>query len=208
MTTRTKTGEGEVGARRVRDPAATRGRIIAEAERLFAERGFDGVSMPAIAEAAGITPGAIYKHFDGKAALFFHVIRRTVEETPADAGASGATGVASLPAAVAAYAARPAKRLRQMAVEVHYAAAKDPAVRTLLRRSLDGNLAAMAEAIAAAQEAGEIAPGLDPRLLANAVMVFVLGQMHLETLAPQLVGDPAWRAFVEGRVAALLGMRG
>jgi len=190
----------EAGRRRVRDPASTRARILAEAERLFAERGFAGVSMPAIAEAAGITPGAIYKHFDGKAELFFHVIRRTVEATPQP------TTEASLPAAVAAYAAKPLKRLRQMAVEVHYAAAKDPQVRRLLRRSLDANIAAMADGLAGARAVGALDTDADPRLLATAVMVFIMGQMHLETLAPQLVGDPAWRALVEDRIAAMVGL--
>jgi hypothetical protein len=66
---------------------------------------------------------------------------------------------------------------------------------------------ALAAGFAAAQAAGEMASGPDPALLAVAVMVFIMGQMHLSTLAPQLVGDAAWRAFVEERVAALLGLR-
>ncbi len=38
--------------------------------RLFAERGFASTSIADIAEAAGITKGAIYWHFDSKDALF------------------------------------------------------------------------------------------------------------------------------------------
>jgi AcrR family transcriptional regulator len=193
--------------RQVRDPVSTRARILAEAERLFAERGIDGASMPAIAEAAGITPGAIYKHFDGKAELVFHVIRGAVDATTAQATANAQAGVAAIPAMVAAFAGRPQERLRRMAVEVHYAAAKDPQARDLLRRSVDRDTGAMATGFAAAQAAGKMAPGPDPELLAVAVMVFIMGQMHLGTLAPHLVGDAAWRAFVEERVAVLLGLR-
>ena len=61
---------------------STRDRILRAAERLFAERGFSSVSMPAIAEASGITAGAIYKHFDSKSDLFFEVVQRTVQSTP------------------------------------------------------------------------------------------------------------------------------
>jgi AcrR family transcriptional regulator len=190
--------------RRVRDPVLTRARILAQAERLFAEHGFDGVSMPAIAEAAGITPGAIYKHFDGKAELFFQVIRRAVDSAAAKAQA----GVTALPAMVAGFAGRPQKRLRQMAVEVHYAAAKHPQVRRLLRGSVDRDVDAMTAGFAAAQAAGKMASGPDPALLAAAAMVFIMGQMHLETLAPHLVGDAAWLAFVKERVAVLLGLHG
>jgi AcrR family transcriptional regulator len=189
------------GAKRTRDPVATRARIVAAAEGLFAERGYGGVSMPAIAEAAGITPGAIYKHFEGKAALFFEVVRRAVEATP-----TTTAGLAGLPATVAAYSSKRSKRLRQMAVEMHYAADSDAAVRRLLRRSLDRDTAALAQGFAGAQAAGALAPGLDPQLLANAVMVFIMGQMHLDMLAPQLVGDPAWQSFVSGQMAALLGL--
>src|SRR5579864_851652 len=48
---------------------STRERILAAAARLFAENGFEGSAMPAIAKASGITAGAIYKHFKSKGEL-------------------------------------------------------------------------------------------------------------------------------------------
>ena len=50
--------------------AETREGIISAALRLFAERGFASASIAEITEAAGITKGAIYWHFDSKDALF------------------------------------------------------------------------------------------------------------------------------------------
>lgn len=50
--------------------AATREDIISEALRLFAKHGFASTSISDIAEAAGITKGAIYWHFDSKDTLF------------------------------------------------------------------------------------------------------------------------------------------
>lgn len=48
--------------------------ILDAAEKLFAERSFDGVGVDAIGREAGVTGSAIYRHFDGKdeilAALF------------------------------------------------------------------------------------------------------------------------------------------
>src|SRR5580658_7190922 len=118
-------------------PGSTRGRILTAAERLFAERGFDGASMPAIAKASGITAGAIYKHFDSKADLFFEVVRRAVQSIPLPAATGSASGVALLPAIAAMYTTLRLKLLRQLAVEIHSASVKDPRVRRLLRRSLD-----------------------------------------------------------------------
>src|SRR5579871_6565096 len=90
-----------------RDPEATRARIVAAAERLFAERGYGDVSMPEIARASGVTAGAIYKHFEGKADLFFEVVRRAVVSTPGAPSAisADARGLASL---VGRYTARSA----------------------------------------------------------------------------------------------------
>src|SRR5580704_12367456 len=61
---------------------STRERILASAAKLFAEHGFEGASMPAIAKASGITAGAIYKHFRSKGALLLEVVKRSFESTP------------------------------------------------------------------------------------------------------------------------------
>jgi AcrR family transcriptional regulator len=204
MATKPQSADAPV-KRRVRDPAATRARILEAAERLFAEQGFDGVSMPVIAEAASVTAGAIYRHFENKADLFFQVLRRVTDAVPPESAATR-EGVSGLPAIVAGYARPRMKRFRQLAVEAHYAAARDPDVGRLLQRSLERNIGGIAESLAAAQAEGLIAREPDPKLLSTAVLVFILGQMHLETLAPSLVGDPAWRALVEDRVAAMLGL--
>jgi hypothetical protein len=42
---------------------------------------------------------------------------------------------------------------------------------------------------------------------ARALMVFLMGLHHMDTLHPQLVGDRAWREFVASHVAALLGLK-
>ncbi len=51
----------------------TRAALIASARHVFATRGFEGASLDEIADAAGYTRGAIYKHFANKEDLFFAV---------------------------------------------------------------------------------------------------------------------------------------
>lgn len=48
---------------------ATRAALVAAARRLFTERGYDGVAAEEIVRAAGVTRGALYHHFGGKAQL-------------------------------------------------------------------------------------------------------------------------------------------
>jgi len=183
--------------------ASTRARILASAERLFAERGFSDVTMPMIAKASGITAGAIYKHFDGKVALFFEVIRGAVESTVLFAAAR--PGGVTLPNVVAGFTTRGRRRFRQLAVEMHSASLKHPQVRRLLRRSVDRQIADISSEIIAGQRAGTLEPADSPELLASAVMVFIMGLMHMETLVPQLVGNEEWTDLVAGRIALLLG---
>jgi AcrR family transcriptional regulator len=48
----------------------TRAEILEAAKHLMLKHGYNGTSVRMIAEAAGITPGAIYNHFKGKEELF------------------------------------------------------------------------------------------------------------------------------------------
>lgn len=61
--------------------------LVVEAARLFASRGYAAVSMQQLATRAGITPGAIYRHFAGKSDL-----RTSAPASPADAGRSRRPG--------------------------------------------------------------------------------------------------------------------
>ena len=54
--------------------AETRGRLLDAAADLFAEQGIDGVSVDAVAEAAGRTSGAVYAHFGSKQGLLLAVL--------------------------------------------------------------------------------------------------------------------------------------
>ena len=49
---------------------ATRAELLAAGRRLFATRGYDAVSAEQVVAEAGVTRGALYHHFDGKAGLF------------------------------------------------------------------------------------------------------------------------------------------
>jgi AcrR family transcriptional regulator len=51
----------------------TRSALVEAASHVFARRGFNGASLDEIAETAGFTRGAIYKHFDGKEDLLLAV---------------------------------------------------------------------------------------------------------------------------------------
>lgn len=185
---------------------STRGRILNAAGRLFAERGFNSVSMPAIAKASGITAGAIYKHFASKADLFFEVVKNVVQSALPTEEAN-ATGAEIIPLAVAQYTQRELKLLRQLSLEIHSASRTHLKVRRMLSRALEHNVDQLRVAIEASQKRGKLDSALDSVLLANLVIALIMGLSHLETLAPHLIGDQRWGEFVRERVVAMIGLR-
>src|ERR1700733_809281 len=58
-----------------RPSEVTRDRIMKAAERLFAEKGYDGTSIRAIVAKARVNQAAINYHFDGKEGLYREVLR-------------------------------------------------------------------------------------------------------------------------------------
>jgi len=59
----------------------TRRRLIDDGGGLAKEHGFAATGLDAIAEAAGVTTGSLYKHFDGKSDLFASVIEAELQRT-------------------------------------------------------------------------------------------------------------------------------
>jgi AcrR family transcriptional regulator len=59
------------GGRRERRKAQTRAEVRETAQRLFAERGFDGVTIADVAAAADVAVQTVFNHFESKEALFF-----------------------------------------------------------------------------------------------------------------------------------------
>jgi len=61
-------------ARRERERAETRGKILESARRMFVQKGYEGTTMRAIAATIGYTPTAIYHHFKDKDALVAELV--------------------------------------------------------------------------------------------------------------------------------------
>ena len=72
-------GRAPVQAAASEDEEGTRERILRTGERLFAERGFNGVSVRELAAAAQVNIASIGYHFDSKEGLLSEVYRRHCE---------------------------------------------------------------------------------------------------------------------------------
>ena len=68
---------GQLATARRRDAAATRDALLAAGAALFAERGYDGVPVAAIAQKAGVNKAMINYHFGGKRQLYLAIVNAT-----------------------------------------------------------------------------------------------------------------------------------
>lgn len=58
----------------------TKEKLLGAAQVIFAKSGFDSASVASICEAAGVSKGAFYHHFESKQALFFELMKRWLDD--------------------------------------------------------------------------------------------------------------------------------
>lgn len=103
-----------------RSPSMTRERIHDAGLTLFNERGYTGTTVRELADAADLTPGAIYNHYPSKESLLFAIVDRVHDEADAILSETlrgvGNDPVAQLEALAAAFTAFHIARPRETRV--------------------------------------------------------------------------------------------
>jgi AcrR family transcriptional regulator len=189
---------------------ATRARLIEAPRSVVREVGYAHASTRAIAQAAGVAEGTIYRHFPDKASLFFAAVLESnapvvawVTALPARAGED--TVEDNLTDAATRLAG-----LRDQIIPLELAIAADPELAAQRRQAMaaagtslpPGPPEAMAAYLAAEQRLGRIRADLDPRDAAEVFlgMLFALGSMPGlgdESLSPARIAS-AVRLLVRG----------
>lgn len=189
-----------------RPPGWTRARLLAAAAETFSERGYTGAGIDAIASRAGVTSGALYKHFASKAELLLAVVEQAVHALPLSErlAASEAPDPRFFARLVSAYADPGMRRVRRLAIEIHAAASRDRDAARLLLEFNRRTHRALRERLDRCRERGDVPAGLDAARTASLLLVLVMGLAHLDTLEPARLGDRAFVRFLERSVEALL----
>ena len=150
--------------------AATRARLLAAAAELISEGGYAAASVVAIAERAGLSAGAMYRHFPSKVELFRELFRSSADglyEAMHAAGEGSGSWLERFDAVLATYVTTTlANRRLSWALVYEPVAPELDADRLAYRRRFR---AEMAELLGAAIAAGEL-PSQDADLAAAAVV--------------------------------------
>jgi AcrR family transcriptional regulator len=164
----------------------TRDAMVAAAAKVFLRRGFRGAALREIAAEAGMTTGAVYSNFDGKADLFLAVLEERLDPRLARMYAAAREAPlrrvgASVGEEFSAYLAG-RRRWLILLIEFWAAAARDPALRPKFAARHASLRAAVSEVVA--ERAAQL--GYEPLLPVDdlaTLLIALTNGMAVERLA-------------------------
>jgi AcrR family transcriptional regulator len=164
----------------------TRDALIGAAAKVFLARGFQGASLREIASAAGLTTGAVYSNFDGKADLFLAVLEEKLDPRLAVMYEAARTAPqrrigAAVGREFAAYV-RQRRRWLTLLIEFWAEAARDPKLRPKFAERHGKLRSAIAEVVAERTDKLGLQLALSPDQLAT-VLIALTNGMAVEHLA-------------------------
>jgi AcrR family transcriptional regulator len=180
-----------------------RDRLVAAAAEVLSERGWDGARVQEIARRAGVTTGAIYSRFPGKAALLVEAIdARSRAELDALFSREPGHGTAGL-ATMGVHLVDQRPGARALLLEAIVAARRDPEIARLVA----GEVEAQARPLAGLVDAGKADRTVDPALDTEAIVRFShavgLGFLLYDALDITPPAPEPWQALIARLVAAL-----
>ncbi|OMC45943.1 TetR/AcrR family transcriptional regulator [Mycobacterium sp. IS-1264] len=119
------------GRPRKSDAQATALRLLDAAAAVCVERGFEGSTLPRIAERAGVSPTAVYNHFHSREELLYAAAVRALDQITSAAPRT-AGGEQTLRAIATAYLRPEMTQHRRLIAELHLASRRDERLASLI----------------------------------------------------------------------------
>ena len=181
---------------------STRDRLVEAAAQVFAERGYDGARVQEIVRRAGLTTGAIYGNFRGKADLLLAAI----DTAPLDAlfASLGTADNAAEGLRVAGHLLSAAhSRDRSLLFEALVAARRDAEVAALLRQRVLERRALLADVIASGQVDGSFDDDIEVDAAAQFCQALGMGFLLMEAVGLPRPDERGWGALIDRVVGAM-----
>jgi TetR/AcrR family transcriptional regulator, repressor for uid operon len=186
---------------------ATRQALVAAAAEVFAEKGYEKAGVAEIARRAGLTTGAIYSNFSGKADLLLEAIDlRAEDEFERLFNEHRFQGRATdILQTVGAHLVEPgdADDRPHLLLEAVITARRDPDLAAALAARIEARAARMSALIEEAKLDGTIDEDLDTLALVRFCHAVSLGVLSLKALSLDLPEPEPWARLIEQLVGAL-----
>ena len=187
-----------------REIETTRQRLLDAAGSVFSERGYDGAGVQEIARRAGLTTGAIYANFRGKADLLLEAIHdRTTDELD-DLLAHLAGSAGALMAELGSHLLdREPDSPGGLLIEAFVAASRDPDLHALVTRLIDERTSGIAALVDQARTQGDVDDVIDPDALTAFCMVLAMGSLLFKELGLAAPDQQGWSSLIRRFVHSL-----
>lgn len=189
-----------------REPDDIRDRLVAAAAEVFSEKGYDGARVQEIATRAGLTTGAIYGRFSGKAELLQAAIQAHSSSELDDLFASHEFDgrVTDILKTVGSHLVTRSSTTEQaLLLEAFVAARRDPEVKRLVGEIVEERAARLAELVADAKATGLVSQDLDSLAVVRFCHAVGLGFLLIEAIDLSLPDAGPWEDLIARMVAAL-----
>lgn len=187
----------------------TRTRLIEAAAGVFAEKGYDRAGVQEISRRAGLTTGAIYGRFAGKAELLQAAIQSRTTDELDDLFASHAYDghATDILRVVGSHLVTPPPEADHaegaLLLEAFIAARRDPEVRDSIQKVIEERAASLSELVEAAKADGSVDPALDSDSIVAFCHAVGLGFLLYDAISYPMPEAPPWEQLITRLVAAL-----
>jgi AcrR family transcriptional regulator len=187
--------------------ASTRQRLLRAAADVFARRGYEGTRVSEIAEAAGLSNGALYAYFGSKAELLVDAMRAHGQRMLADlVSAHPNRSISDLLLQTGRSLHLQREPDDELVTEALIAARRDEEVAVPMRGYVHERTGWLAGLVQDAQDRGELDPAIAPSAVAHFCLSLAIGTA---LVSPDLndVDDEEWAALLARLLAALAPTR-
>ena len=187
---------------------STRDRLLDAAIAVFREKGYDGTGVQEIARKAGLTTGAIYANFRGKADLLFSAIHARSGPEFDDLLRSNRVAISAedLLTELGSHLldrAEPSDAEGGLLIEAIVASRRDRQVAELVRGLIDQRVAGISTLIARAREEGAVSEAVSTDALTRFCLVLALGSLLYTSVGLEEPDVDEWSSLIRRFVGSL-----
>ena len=180
-------------------------RLLHAAAEVFAEKGYERAGVAEIARRAGVTTGAIYSRYGGKAELLLEAVDHHVPDSIDNIlnGGSAVSSPAEVLSSLGDHLLDPLDGGHALFLEAVVAARRDPDLADRLRRRVEEEDRRLGKLVDEATTEGLFDPGLDEQSVVRLAHAIGFGMLLTRSMGLELPAGENWHEVINRVITGL-----